>query len=421
MSVHGSLCQGDDAKDSSKRIVTVIPLSETRVIVTPLLTRICRAWVDGKRRLWLEGGTYASKTWSTLQFLRFLAEKNSTPLHITVTSETMPHLKRGCILDFQKIMGDDFKNANWNRTDFIYRWDTCSWIEFVSADVPSKFTGGRRDILFANEVNHIPKDTFDQGDMRTELFTIADWNPEGEFWFHHNRLADVPGNVLINTNYLEALDVLSPEKRAEIESWKELDPNRWRIYGLGLQGKIEGLVYPHFEQVDTLPQGAVFYGLDFGFASDPTVLVKNVILGDKLYSQQMVFDNSGLTNDQIGRKMTLLGVRREPIYPDPDEPKSAEELRRLGFNVIEAVKGKGSVAFGIQRVNQYYQHWTKDSLECIKEQRNFRYLKDRTTGEYRDETTHQWSHGMDARRYAVAPYQGAIQEAPKSRQSDFKF
>ena len=153
-----------------------------------------------------------------------------------------------------------------------------------------------------------------------------------------------------------------------------------------------------------MPMGNVFYGLDFGFLSDPTVLVGNVVLGDNLYSRQLFYDFSSLTNGQIAQKLDLLGIGREPIYADPNEPKSAEELRQTGFNVKEAVKGKGSVAFGIQKVNNFNQFWTKDSLDCIKEQRNYRYLKDRLTGEFTGDTTHQWSHGLDARRYAVASY-----------------
>ena len=224
----------------------------------------------------------------------------------------------------------------------------------------------------------------------------------GEFWAHEQWVED--NNAYDHSTYLDAIDVIPETKVAEIEAYRDKDPNWWNIYGLGLIGKIEGLVYPQFEQVDKLPMGEVFYGLDFGFSADPTVLVKNVILGDKLYSQELFYDNSALTNDQIARKMSLAGVKKEPIYPDPNEPKSAEELRNFGFTVLEAVKGKGSVEFGIQRVNQYYQSWTKDSVNCIKEQRNYRYLKDKTTGELTDKTTHNWSHGMDARRYAVASH-----------------
>ena len=125
-------------------------------------------------------------------------------------------------------------------------------------------------------------------------------------------------------------------------------------------------MYPSFKQVDKLPEGSYFYGLDYGFSSDPTVLVKNVIIGENLYSQEMFYNDSGLTNDQISREMDLCGVKRhEPIYPDPNEPKSAEELRKLGWNIQETVKGKGSVEFGIRKVNEYYQHWTEDSLNCI--------------------------------------------------------
>ena len=69
------------------------------------------------------------------------------------------------------------------------------------------------------------------------------------------------------------------------------------------------------------------------------------------------------------------------------------------------MKGAGSVEYGIKKVNQYYQHWTKDSLNCIKEQRNYRYIEDKQhPGRFTDKTTHRWSHGMAARRYAVASY-----------------
>ena len=72
----------------------------------------------------------------------------------------------------------------------------------------------------------------------------------------------------------------------------------------------------------------------------------------------------------------------------------------MGWNVVDAVKGKGSVAYGIKKVNEYYQYWTKDSLHCIKEQRNYRYLEDKEhPGRFTDKTTHQWSHGMHSREF----------------------
>ncbi|GAG92032.1 unnamed protein product, partial [marine sediment metagenome] len=60
---------------------------------------------------------------------------------------------------------------------------------------------------------------------------------------------------------------------------------------------------------------------------------------------------------------------------------------------------------GVKKVNEYYQHWTSDSLNCIKGQRNFRYIEDKDhKGRFTDKTTHEWSHGMDSRRYPVASH-----------------
>jgi len=340
-----------------------------------------------------------------MQLLHVILENFKEPILATVTSESMPHLKRGAMRDWLKIIGDNLIDKCWNRTDFIYTYPKSGCLlEFVSADQPAKLRGGRREILFCNEVNNIVRDSYREADMRTRLFTICDWNPTSEFWFHDEGLANEFGNLYIHTVYGDTIEVVPQSQIDNIESYRDKDPNWYSIYALGLLGRIEGLVYPHFEQVDELPMGAYFYGLDYGFSSDPTVLVKNVIIGDKLYSRQVLYDYSALTNTQIGQKLSLAGVIREPIYPDPNEPKSAEEIKQLGFNVMDSVKGPGSVDFGIQKVNQYYQRWTKDSLECIKEQRNHRYLKDKITGLLTDKTTHQWSHGGDARRYAVATY-----------------
>lgn len=387
-------------------------VTDLKIKTTKVYEAILLAMRDRKRRILLEGGTAASKTYSALQALVMIAQESPKPLLISVVSESLPHLKRGCIRDFFNIIDESpDNNPFYSKTEFVYSHPTWkSKIEFFGADDDGKVRGPRRDILFMNEGNNIPWETARGLDIRTSTFTIVDWNPVGEFWAHEYWM-DEPVNAYDHSTFLDARNVIPAQVVADIESYKDKDPNWWNIYGLGLLGKIEGLVYPHFEQVDELPVGACFYGLDFGFSSDPTVLVKNVVIGDKLYSQEMFFDASGLTNDQIARKMEMAGVKSEPIYPDPSEPKSAEELRGHGFNVIEAVKGRGSVEFGIQKVNQYYQSWTKDSLNCIKEQRNHRFIKDRQTGELTDRTTHQWSHGMDARRYGVASYKGWLSQS----------
>lgn len=388
------------------------------LILTTVFTQLNDAWYAGKRRFFVEGGTAASKTYSILQFLKLLLENYKEPIIATVTSESVPHLKRGAIRDFLAIMGDELVDKNWNRSNFIYTFPKSKCLlEFVSDDQPEKWTGSRREVWFLNELNNIHKMSYMEGDLRTRLFTIADWNPYGEFWFHDDKIAEREENVYLGgLTFRDAPEVASKSVIETIENYKDTDPNYYRVHWLGLLGSLEGLVYPKFEQVDELPMGDVFYGLDYGFSSDPTVLVKNVIIGENLYSQEMFYDANQLTNDDIARKMSLCGVKgNEPIEADGDEPKSAEELVRLGFNVHAIDKAFANVAFGVKKVNSYYQHWTEDSLNCIKEQRNFRYIEDKQhPGMFTEKTTHRWSHGMAARRFPVAAYRGSGGRAPIS-------
>jgi phage terminase large subunit len=382
----------------------------------PIFGKITRAYQHGKRRCFLEGSSWASKTYSVMQFLKELLANTPEPMIATVSSESLPHLKRGCIRDFLNIMGNELLDSHWNKTDFFYTFPKSKAVlEFVSADSGPKFTGGRRDILFCNELNHIPQNAYRQADMRTRLFTIADWNPESEFWFHDEHLADLPENEYIHAVFTDVLDVVPETFIRDMEVYKTTDPNYYRVYALGLIGELSGLVYPHFEQVDELPAGDPFYGLDYGSLVDPTVLVKNVIIGDKLYSQEMFYEYGMDDVGAIDKALSLAKVEAAPIYPDPDEPLVSAELKsKYHHNIRESIKGPGSVAFGIKMVNSYFQYWTKDSTNCIKEQRNYRYLE---TQDERDEkknpskaipTSHRFSHGMDARRYGVASHKAGI-------------
>lgn len=364
------------------------------------------AWLSGQRRALNEGGTASSKTWSILQLLTLIAENTKSPLLISGVSESLPHLKRGVIRDFFRILGESpDNNTRYNKTEHTYTFGK-GMMEFFGADEADKVRGPRRDILFLNEANNIPWETARGLDIRTAKFTLADWNPVSEFWAHQNWKGQ-PGNAYIHSTYLDAKDVLPQEVVDNIESNKDKDPNWWNIYGLGLIGKMEGLVYPFFQQVVNLPtQGELIYGLDFGFSGDPAVLTEHNIFSEEIYSRELFYER-GLTNQDIGHMMTDLGVRGfDLIWADSAEPKSIEEIYRLGFNIKGAPKGPGSVEYGHQKVRQYKQFWTKDSLNCIKEQRNFRYMADKN-GKLTEKTTHIYSHGMDSRRYAVMGFSEA--------------
>jgi len=389
---------------------------------TKVFNETLDAWLEGYLRALHQGGTSSSKTYSILQFLIWLAEKAVEPLRISVVSESLPHLKRGAITDFFTILGEvaNKSNPNWRSTEFTYqRPEWKGMIEFFGADDSGKVHGPRRDVLFINEGNNIPWKTADQLDSRTRLFTIVDWNPVSEFWVHEYESGDdiLPGwihdkkhNKYIHSTYLDARDVLPDVVVEKIESHKN-DPNWWRIYGEGETGNIEGLVYPIFDQetqiVPKLPDGDYFYGLDFGY-TDPTVLVKNVIIGSNLYSEQVLWGiNWG--NDVLAREMDLAKVRKHTdlITADCEDAKSIAFLQEKGYYVKPSEKGKDSARYGHLKVNEYLQHWTVNSPDCIKEQRNFRYITRIANGRewISNDTTHYFSHGMSARRYGVEGYE----------------
>lgn len=369
-------------------------------IATAVLKKLADAWKQKKRHIWVEGGTAASKTYSILQLLIIIAFKSEVPLLISVVSESIPHIKRGCLRDFEKLMGDLFLRESFNKTDLIYNFGNVK-LEFFSADDPSKQRGARRDILFLNELNNIPYDAYRELDARTKLCTIADWNPTHEFFVHQQNLVNTPDSAYIHATYRDVLEVIPKQVVDNILAMGERDPNWANVYIHGRLGKIEGLVYPLFQICKELPAGDVFYGLDFGFSTDVTALVKNIIIGDSLYSQELLYER-GLTNQDISVRMAELGIKKyhDEIFADSAEPKSIEEIHQYGFNIKPCAKGPGSVEYGNQKIRQYKQFWTEDSVNCIKEQRNFRYIADKD-GKLTDKTTHIWSHSMDARRYGV--------------------
>lgn len=413
-------------------MTTATKPNAVNIKTTKVFTSINKAWNEGKKGIFLEGGTYGSKTYSALQFLIHLAQKYNRKLDINVVSESIPHLKGASIKDFFNIMGSiPDKNPFYNITDRIYResgWK--SSIQFLSAD-NEKALGMRRDILFINEADTLSWEVAVELISRTNMFVIIDWNPRAEFWAHeYYKEKDIIENGVVvkegkwdpkwaydHSTYLDALDVIPPGKREDIEDLGRKDPNYHNVYELGLMGKIEGIVFTNFKgQVDSLPDGIQLpYGLDYGFAQDPTVLVKSVVVGDNLYCHQMFYDASALTNDDIAVKMTECGVKgNELILADPSEPKSAEELRRLGFNVQAIDKAFANTAFGIKQVNAYNLYWTKSSVPCIKETRNCHYIRRKEPGTGRsilsDDISHQWSHGMKGMMYSVSTYKGVVQE-----------
>ncbi len=133
----------------------------------------------------IQGGTSAGKTISILALLinKALQYEN---LSIDVFSVTYSHLEVGAIKDFKTIMSltNRWIDKQWNQTKHFYQFGNKSIIRFIALDKPGKARGPRRDILYVNEANLIPFETYYQLATRTNKEIFLDFNPVNSFWVH---------------------------------------------------------------------------------------------------------------------------------------------------------------------------------------------------------------------------------------------
>lgn len=350
-----------------------------------------------KRIRAISGGTAASKTISIILYLIDRAQSDKSPTLTSIVSESFPHLKRGAMRDFLNIMEEHkyLKDARWNKTDCIYTFETGSKIEFFSADQPDKVRGPRRERLFINEANNVPYQTFDQLEVRTKEFIFLDWNPTSEFWFYSD-VANRDDVDFITLTYIdnEALDksiIDSIEQRKERKGW-------WQVYGLGQLGEVEGKIYKDWQIIDTIPHEARLecYGLDFGY-NDPTAIIAIYYYNGGYILNEITYQN-GLQNKQISD--ILKNQESAFVVADSSEPKSIDEIKNYGVNIIGAEKGADSVRNGISLVQEQRISITKQSINLIKEYRNYLWMTDKS-GKILNEPEREFNHSMDAVRYGL--------------------
>ena len=137
-----------------------------------------------KRIKIIQGGTSAGKTFGILPVLIDKAAKKSG-LEISVVAESIPHLRRGALRDFLKIMKwtNRFQEERFNKSHLKYEFANGSFIEFFSADDSSKLRGARRDILYINECNNVTFEAYNELSIRTKKSIYLDFNPANEFFF----------------------------------------------------------------------------------------------------------------------------------------------------------------------------------------------------------------------------------------------
>lgn len=347
-----------------------------------------------------QGGSRSGKTYSIVTLLiEWCALNPNSGWVISVVRKTLPSLRGSVMRDFIEILQREgyYSEKDHNKTESMYNlWGT-TW-EFLAVDQGHKIRGRKRQICFMNEANELSWDDYQQLVMRTTYRVILDYNPSDEFHWIYDRVLTRDDCAYFHSTYLDN-PYLEPEVVKEIEKLKEIDEDYWRVYGLGERGQSREVIFKHDTYKD-LPQGAKFlaYGLDFGYAVDPTAVIAVWEHEDSLYMEQKIYLTS-LTNDEIAGQLTEMGIDRyDEIIADSAEPKSIEEIHRLHFNIKPANKGQDSIRIGIDLMRRKKLFVHEDSLDLQKEFRNYKWMKDKNE-KMLPKPIDAFNHGIDAVRY----------------------
>lgn len=359
------------------------------------------------RKKVIQGGTSAGKTYAILAVLIDIAAKAKT--EISVVSESIPHLRRGAMKDFVKVMQwtNRWRDEGWNKTLLTYTFANGSTIEFFSADQEAKLRGARRQVLYINEANNIEFEAYHQLAIRTSEAIYIDFNPVSEFWAHTEVLAEQDSELIVLTyRDNEALpatirdDIEAAQVKAATSTYWA---NWWKVYGLGEVGSLQGVVFDDWQQVDGIDFAGdklVAIGMDWGYTNDPTAVVAVYKRGGAILLHELIYQN-GLTNQDIADHLRKLGIGRSwPIIADSAEPKSIEEVHRLGFNIHPATKGADSIRNSIDILKRQPLLVTRESTNLIKELRNYTWDTDKT-GASLGVPIDRYNHAIDAVRYVA--------------------
>ena len=363
------------------------------------------AITSGFTTISLQGSSRSSKSYSIVQWLCEYA--HSTPdTTISIVRATTPSLKRSIYRDFKDIMisYDYWDDKRMNKNEMLYTFDNGSWVEFFSADSEQKLRGPKRKILFVNEANELDYLQWQQLQMRTTMLSILDYNPSftDEHWI--NQVNKEKNTYFFISTYKDN-PFLEQKVIDEIESLQWKNPSLWRVYGLGLQAIIEGVVFENIEYIDEIPYWVKkkrFLGMDFGYTNDPTAIVEVCIFDNALYIDEVCYQTKMLSSDiadVIHDKIKRDNYKFKVISESAD-PRLIDELFNAHIDIHPVVKFGGSIDAGINKMKEFKIYITKRSVNIIREFKNYTYRKDKN-GNWLNQPIDAFNHGIDAIRYII--------------------
>lgn len=227
------------------------------------------------------------------------------------------------------------------------------------------------------------------------LYDFCEINPPTSFIYHHSTYRD---NPFLNDEYIAALDEMETR-----------NPAKYRIFGLAEWGvDAEGLVITNWRREEFDPFALASQGLEHRVGMDLGWIDKSAIV-ETLYDKQertiYVFNEfykSGCQLSELAEAIKSMNLQKTKIHVDAAEPRSIQFFKNEGINAIPCAKGKDSVKAGLMFLQDNLIIVHPKCQNFITELENFSYIKSKQTGEWTEDTTHEWSHAIDACRYGYS-------------------
>ena len=368
------------------------------------------------RYIWVRQANGSAKSYFITQKLIVRACREK--IKILVCRRTGTTIRNTCFSLFKEIL------TKWQllpyvkirETDFNIKFPNGSEIIFIGLDEETKLLSlNGIGAIFIEEVYEVPKAIVEQLNLRLRgstpnqqiimafnpisrnhwLYDFCEVSPPSSFIFIHSTYKD---NPFLNAAYV-----------AQLEELYSRNPAKARIYCEGKWGvDAEGLVITNWreKEFDVMELAAAGLehraGLDIGW-TDPTAIIDT--LYDKDNKTIYVFNEfykSGCQLSEIAEAAKAMNLTKTKIYVDSAEPRSIQYFKQEGLAAYPCAKGKDSVKAGLMFLQDNLIMVHPTCRNFITELENFSYIKSKLTGEYTEDTTHEWSHAIDACRYAYS-------------------
>ena len=350
----------------------------------------------------LQGGTRSGKSYSAIQYLITKAIEEPG-IAVSIVRKSFPSLRISALRDFKNILKgwDIYDEDSWYASENSYTFDNGSVIEFLSVQDSERRKGTKRNYLFIDEANELNYEDYFQLSIRTTDKIILAYNPSfpTNHWIFSQVLTHPEATRYITT--FKDNPFLDDRIASEIERLKVTSPSYYKIYGLGLEGIVEGLIFDNTDIVDEVPEDAELlgYGIDFGYTNDPTALVALFKHQDDIIFEEVCYMTNLLSN-QISNMIRAAYEKygKKEVIADSADPRLIEEIFRSGINIKPAVKGPDSILAGIDTMKQQQIKITKSSKNMIDEFLSYTFKKDKNE-EFLNQPIDSNNHAIDACRY----------------------